>query len=175
MYNGAYASGVGVGLLVALIFKVIYARTTRGRKAAQYDERQEKARMRAYASAFWALSVYTLANGLFVRLTEIVWADAFMQAFIGFCLAGLVAIVQCIRDDAYFSLRERPGLYLKVFALVFVANLGIGIAAVLASEPIVAGGMLTVRSLNFFFAVVFLVILLALWIKRLRDRGERDA
>ena len=58
---------------------------------------------------------------------------------------------------------------------VNVALVPLGTPLLAGPGAIVAGGMLTVRSLNFVVAVVFLVILLALWIKRLRDRGERDA
>ena len=123
-----------------------------------FDERQERARGKAYQYGFFTLLTCMLLYGM----SEMVvgrWCDAWA----GCCLcaaAGMVVFaVTCILKNAYLSLRERPRYIMTLLALLSAANIGIGLMQG-AGEGLAAEGVLTYRVSNLAVGIASLLVLI---------------
>lgn len=172
----SYALGVIAGiLLVFLVYGILTVVAKRRGKCAnaQFDERQVVARGRAYRYAFFTVLFYLLAWGLFELAADVRLWDTYTGCFLGVFLSVTVFAVMAILNDAYFAVNEKPAIYLGIFALVTVLNLGIG-AWNLATggAPIVEHGMLTYHSVNLLVGGMFLVILIVAAIRVWQGKRE---
>lgn len=161
---------VGCALVIYLSFKA------QGKSGpAKYDERQALARGKAYRLGFYVLSVYMLANALYYLMTESQWADPVVNAFLGFYLGTMAFVVSCIRNDAYFALNQHPRSSTLLFAVLAAMNLLSGLMNLWDGESIFTDGMLNYLALNFMMALMFVVLLIALAVKRAMSRQNREA
>ncbi len=170
MHSESYAMGVAAGLFAGLLAVAVVSMRRRKRAKEAYDERQQRARLSAFASGYWVLACYGLLSGMFTLLTGIHWADAFMQALVGVLLSGAVVIVRCIWSDAYFTLQQRPRLFLIPLVLVLALS---AMVAIHNGAPF-KGGIATVEDTNLVVALFFVVILATMGLKHLRNRREGE-
>jgi len=84
-----------------------------------------------------------------------------------------VFAVECIRKDAYLSLKERPWQVMTLFAILAAVNLGIG-ALNLHSGEVVENGVLTFRAINPMVGVMMLLVLAIYAVKHLQDGSEME-
>ena len=168
-YHMGMALGLSVGIIaglfvVALLFK---------KKVLDmhFDERQELARGKAFQYGFLTLLATTYAYGisdiLFGR-----WCD--VLAGVAICLAAGLCVfaVTCILKDAYLSLREKPGKFMVLFALLSLFNLGLGVMYGV-SGGLVEDGVLTFRAVNpILGAATLLILIVYIADHLLRDRAE---
>lgn len=156
-------------VVIALFFA--FVRNTAGKKRSrQYDERQILARGKAYKCGFLALCICLLmtmmAESVFKLDMSYVGASACL--FVGLC----VVAVYSIWHDAFFSMRQKPGLYLLLCLLIVGCN---GIAPVthyLEGERL-AEILHSVVCLNITCALCFLVVGVTILLKMLlQEKGE---
>lgn len=163
---GMAAGFVVALLLVALLLKKKVLDIT-------FDERQERARGKAFQCGFITLVVcqllYGLTDTLFGR-----WCDALTGAVLCVAVALGVFAAVCIQRDAYLSLKERPKSILSTIAILMLANLFFG--GMQATEgKLVENGVLTFRACNLIAAALLAVILVMYLGKYLKDRkGEAE-
>jgi len=155
------AAGIGI---VALLFRKKVLDCT-------FDERQERARGRAFQYGFFTLMVSVVAYGtaeqFFGRFCE-----PLAGAMLCVCIAAAVFATVCILKDAYLSLREKPRQVMTLMLLVSAVNLAVG-AVYLADGSLVEDGVLTLRAVNPMAGALTLVILGVYLVNyTLRERGE---
>lgn len=175
MKNTIYLLGFlcGVAAVAVIAFVVGFVMRKKGKKACRYDERQEAIQGRAYKAAFVTLAVYELVCGFFDLCTGLVWCDRIVGAFIGVAIALAVFGVSGILSDAYFRNGENQGLFAALFAFVSVVNIGFGIWKIIDGEFVV-DGVLTHHCLNMVVGLMFVPMLIAMLVKRVRDKRETE-
>lgn len=170
-YHAGAALGITVGILAGLFVIVLLFR----KKVLDmhFDERQERARGKAFQYGFFTLLAATYAYGIsdvmFGR-----WCDVLTGVTI--CLAAGLCVfaITCILKDAYLSLREKPRTVMTMFALLSAVNLGFGgISA--ASGELMENGVLTFRATNPIIGFATLVILIVYIVNHLLRSREEEA
>ena len=98
--NVAYLLGIVAGLAAVGIICWV---KKRGRREADYDERQYQTRDRACRYGFLTLLLYELVYGALYMKEAPFWCDYTMGNYLGIGLALLVFGVYCIWNDAYMN------------------------------------------------------------------------
>lgn len=170
-YHAGVALGISVGILaglfvVALLFK---------KKVLDmhFDERQERARGKAFQYGFFTFIITTYAYGL----SDVIlgtWCD--VLAGVTLCLAVSLCVfaVTCILKGAYLSLREKPRTVMTMFALLSLINLGFGGMYAYSGE-LIEDGVLTFRAVNPIIGFATLVILIVYIVNHLLRSREEEA
>ena len=170
--NASFAAGALTGILVVVLLAVWKKR--RG-TMPRYDERQMVARAKAAQLALGVLAALMLVNGFVRELLQTAWAGPFMEAGTLLMAAATVYVLRCVWTDAYFSLRERPKIWARVFAVMLALNAALGIVAIVDGD-VLEDGLLTYRAANLMIAAMFAALLIAVALKRRKNaREEADA
>ena len=158
----ALGLAVGIGVVALLLKKKVLDMT--------FDERQERARGKAYQYGFFTLLGCVIAYGV---LDVVIgpWCDALAGGMICICLSLTVFATVCILNDAYLSLKENPRKVMTVFTLIMLLNLVIGVINVMNGAAI-EEGKLTAASVNLLIGVTTLVIMAVYVVNYLLARRE---
>ena len=168
-YHAGVLFGLTTGLLAGLAFVMFLFK--RKILDMSFDERQERARGKAFQYAFLTLAASAYAYGV-SDLALGRWCDVLTGVTLCFSVSVVVFAVTCILKDAYLSLREKPRTVMTMFALLSTINLGFGGMYALSGD-LVEDGVLTFRAVNPIIGVVTLVILIVYTVNHLlRDREE---
>ena len=170
-YHTGLALGVAAGILAGLLIVALLFK----KKVLDmhFDERQERARGKAFQYGFFTLLVTTYAYGV----SDMVlgrWCDVLTGVTICLAVSLGVFAVTCILKDAYLSLREKPRTVMTMFALISAMNLGFGVMYAL-SGGLVEDGVLTFRAVNPVIGFVTLVILIVYIVNPLPRSREEEA
>ena len=166
--NVSFAAGALVGILLVILFALWKKR--RGTEP-RYDERQVVARAKAAQLALGVLAALMLVNGFVREILQTAWAGPFLEAGTLLMVAATVYGLRCVWTDAYFSLRERPKTWARIFAVMMVLNAALGIVAIVDGD-VLEDGLLTYRAANLMIAAMFVALLIAVALKRRKDRRE---
>ena len=170
-----YHMGVAVGLTAGIIAGLVFVALLFRKKILDmhFDERQERARGKAFQYGFFTLLASTYAYGisdvLFGR-----WCDVLTGVTLCVAAGLCVFAVTCILKDAYLSLREKPRTVMTMFALLSAVNLGFG-GMYAVSGGLVENGVLTFRAVNPIIGFTTLVILIVYIVNYLLDSREEEA
>ena len=169
-YHAGAALGVGVGILAGLfVLALLFKKKVLD---MHFDERQERARGKAFQYGFFTLLASTYAYGisdvLFGR-----WCDVLTGVTLCVAAGLCVFAVTCILKDAYLSLREKPRTVMTMFALLSAVNLGFG-GMYAVSGGLVENGVLTFRAVNPIIGFTTLVILIVYIVNYLLDSREEE-
>lgn len=168
-YHAGVFFGLTVGLLAGLAFVMLLFK----KKVLDmhFDERQERARGKAFQYGFFTLLIAAYAYGVSDMLLGR-WCDVLTGVTLCVALAICVFAITCILKDAYLSLREKPRTIMTFFALLSLVNLGFGVMYHL-SPGLVENGVLTFRAVNPIIGSATLVILIVYIVNHLlRPRDE---
>lgn len=168
-YHAGVLFGLTAGLLAGLAFIMFLFK--RKILDMSFDERQERARGKAFQYAFLTLAASAYAYGV-SDLALGRWCDVLTGVTLCFSVSVVVFAVTCILKDAYLSLREKPRTIMTFFALLSLVNLGFGVMYHL-SPGLVENGVLTFRAVNPIIGSATLVILIVYIVNHLlRPRDE---
>ena len=156
-------------MALAVVVIVIWLAIALRREKPEYDERQELLRGRAFRRAFLAVCALMMVHVFLVNVLD----RPLMRDGVASVLALLLGCgwfsVDCVVHDAFFPLRQRPGVYLFFNGVIVLTN-GIGGVKQLAEGQCVEDGLLTMSITQLVMAAVFLAILMALvwrlWLRR---------
>ena len=81
----------------------------------------------------------------------------------------LVYAVYCIWHESYFALNQRTNVVISFFTFIGLFNLVIAITAI-ARGTMMENGRFSTTFLNLECAVLFLILMVTMLIKKLRDR-----
>ncbi len=166
-------AGVFVGLAAGLLAGLAFIMSLFKKKVLDmhFDERQERARGKAFQYGFFTLLIAAYAYGISDVLLGR-WCDVLTGVTLCIALALCVFAVTCILKDAYLSLREKPRTVMTMFALLSTINLGFGGMYALSGD-LVEDGVLTFRAVNPIIGAAVLVILIVYIVNYLlRPRDE---
>ena len=160
--NVAYLLGIVAGLAAVGIICWV---KKRGRREADYDERQYQTRDRACRYGFLTLLLYELVYGALYMKEAPSWCDYTMGNYLGIGLALLVFGVYCIWNDAYMNLNQKPWSVHLMFGVLALCNFGIA-ENNQRIGVLFADGKLGFGAVNLVFAVMFVVFEIVFLIKR---------
>ncbi len=166
-------AGVFVGLAAGLLAGLAFIKFLFKKKVLDmhFDERQERARGKAFQYGFFTLLIAAYAYGISDVLLGR-WCDVLTGVTLCIALALCVFAVTCILKDAYLSLREKPRTVMTMFALLSTINLLFGGMYALSGD-LVEDGVLTFRAVNPIIGAAILVILIVYIVNYLlRPRDE---
>ena len=83
-------------------------------------------------------------------------------------------VTYCIAKDAYVSFQAKRKVLILIFALSALMNLGIALMEILHGDGIITGGRLNLTSANLFTGAASLQIAIALCIRAVYDRVQRE-
>lgn len=164
---------VFLGFMAAMIISGLVVGKLAGKKLgkAEFDERQQLARGKAYKAGFYTLLVGLLAVYLIPIFTEWQPKDTALLPFSVICVGVTVFACVAVANDAYLGIRQNPRAMLLVLGIVVVGNLTAGFS-VMESVGF-ADGLAVENSMNFIIAAMGLIILVALAIRlRMAARDE---
>lgn len=155
----------GLGIVVLLFKKKVLD--------MHFDERQERARGKAFQYGFFTLLGCLCAYGYSDMMLGR-WCDVLAGVTLCMAISMLVFAITCILKNAYLSLRERPRKVMTCFLLLSVCNLAFGAVYFYRGE-LVEEGILTFRAVNPIIGATILLILIVYIINYLlRDREEAE-
>lgn len=164
---------VFLGLMALLVVIGLVVGKLAGKKLgkAEFDERQQLARGKAYKSGFYTLLAGLLAVYLLPNLTEWQPKDPALLPFAVICIGVTVFACVAVANDAYLGIRQNPRVMLLVLGIIVAGNLLAGFSAM---ESVgFADGITVENSMNFIIAVMGLIILTALAVRlRMAVRDE---
>jgi len=169
--NTAWTIGFVVGIMVAAILcMVVMKRATQKKGAsAQYDERQQAARGKAFTAAYATILVY-LAAWMVFRSLEVPFFMESLSVILGALLSIGVFVGYSIFHDAYFKCSDSPRAWLMLMGGIALMNTGIGVG------KLIGAGTIRERlydNVNLFMGALFVGVLACVVIKRALDRkGE---
>ena len=171
MYHAGLVCGLLMGILAGVL--AVFLLFKKAILSMEFDERQERARGKAFQYGFFTLMIVLYVYGV----SEMVlgrWCDTLTGVTL--CVAAAVSVfaITCILKDAYLSLKEKPRQIMTLFTLIAVFNLGIG-GIYLWSGDLVENGVLTFRATNPIVGLMVLLILVVYIVNfLLRDREEEE-
>ena len=112
---------------------------------------------KAFQYGFFALMACVILYGV-LESVGLHWCDTLTGCTVCICIGLGVFAVSCILNDAYLSLKEKPGKVMVTLAVIAALNLSIG-AVHLTDGGLVEDGLLTIRAVNPICGVMVLVIL----------------
>lgn len=172
----AKSFGIGIGIMVGIIISifVIKAINKDGKFKTKYDEMQQIARGKAYKYGFWSILAY---EALMCVLTS---DDFFVLPFNNFTLhftavmvGVLVQVTYCIWNNAYIGLNTTPGRFAAFCIGIAIFNFVIAFAAI-ANGNMFAEGKLQEPFMNLIVGVLFIIIGVELFIKRVVDGTAKE-
>lgn len=168
-----YHMGIAVGLAAGIVAGLLFVAFLFKKKILDmhFDERQERARGKAFQYGFFTLLIssyiYGLSDMIFGK-----WCDVLTGVTICLTIGLCVFAITCILKDAYLGLREKPRTIMTMFALISAVNLGLGTMYAFSGD-LMENGVLTFRAVNPILGFATLIILAVYIVNHLlRDRGE---
>lgn len=164
---------VFLGFMAAMAVAGLVVGKLAGKKLgkAEFDERQQLARGKAYKAGFYTLLAGLLAVYLIPIFTEWQPKDTALLPFAVICVGVTVFACVAVANDVYLGIRQNPRAMLLVLGIVVVGNLTAGFS-VMESVGF-ADGLAVENSMNFIIAAMGLIILAALAIRlRMAARDE---
>lgn len=164
---------VFLGFMAAMAVAGLVVGKLAGKKLgkAEFDERQQLARGKAYKAGFYTLLVGLLAVYLIPIFTEWQPKDTTLLPFAVICVGVTVFACVAAANDAYLGIRQNPRAMLLVLGIVVVGNLTAGFSVMESAG--FADGLAVENSMNFIIAAMGLIILAALAIRlRMAARDE---
>ena len=155
-----------LGFMAAMIVAGLVVGKLAGKKLgkAEFDERQQLARGKAYKAGFYTLLVGLLAVYLIPIFTEWQPEDAALLPFSVICVGVTVFACVAIANDAYLGLRQKPQYMMLLMGIVVVCNLLAGGANLMRHD--FAEGFTVQNSMNLIVAAMGLIILTALALRQ---------
>ena len=178
MKVGSVASGsslifltlfVILGAVSVSIILLIAITKERRLQSPQYDERQELERGRGFRYGFFTTLIFNGGVLCFDWMGVIPGKNQMVLYASGLLAGILVYAVYCIWNESYFALNQRTNVIIAFFTFIGLFNLAIAIAAFVGGTMI-ENGRFTEKFLNLGCAVLFLVLMVTMLIKKLRDR-----
>ena len=171
----AWYAGFAVGILaVAIICLIVRAvQKRRGINRGDYDERQMVQRGAAAQRAYITLILLLCVNGVVSGALDIHWAQPGVDSFLCMFASVAVFVVECIRRDAYFTVKQTPRSGILIFTMVTLCQVPATIMHAVDGD-FVADGQLTLAVINPACMVIFAIVLVAV-LCRLRQIKREEA
>jgi len=163
--------GILAVAIITLIVRTVQKR--RGVKPGEYDERQQVQRGAAAQRAYVTLMLLLCVNGIVSGALDVHWAQPGVDSFLCLFVSVAVFVVECIRRDAYFTVKQTPRSGILIFTMVTLCQVPATIMHAVDGD-FIADGQLTLAVINPACMVLFAIVLVTILIKRHGDRQEDE-
>ena len=172
-YILGFLCGLAVVAIAVLLLRFVFKKKS-WVLGGEYDERQRAIQGRGYKYAYFTLMIAVAAGGVFDAWLGVKWIELFPFAMLCLWLSLCVFVTYCIAKDAYVSFQAKRKVLILIFALSALMNLGIALMEILHGDGIITGGCLNLTSANLFTGAASLQIAIALCIRAVYDRVQRE-
>ena len=163
-------------VLAIIILAIVLAKKAKATRGSHFDEMQTKIRSDGYKLGYLVtlicLGIWLLFAEVFKGFNQMVTPS--FGAFFVMMFGIVVFAVYCIFHDSFFSIGENGRAYTLLCVFIVIAN---GVSAIrhIVDGTIVAEGKLTFSNTSsIIVAASFLVIVIAIVIKTVKDRKEAE-
>ena len=173
-YNIGFAIGALLGVLlgVGVLLGILIITTKNHTVKRDYDERQGLVRGKGYKYGFITMLIANMTLGYISLFFDKPIMDTCFSMFLSIGLGGLVNIHYCIWKEGYFSLNEKPKVFITIMLVLAVLQY-ISFAGSL-KEGIIVDGMITYRATSLVVAVLLTFTLVDLLVKSISRKREDD-
>lgn len=173
-YNIGFAIGALLGVLlgVGVLLGILIITTKNHTVKRDYDERQELVRGKGYKYGFLTMLIANMTLGYISLFFQKPIMDTCFSMVLSMALGGLVNIHYCIWKEGYFSLNEKPKVFITIMAILAVWQYA-SFAGYLKSG-VVVDGMITYRCTNLVMGVLLTFTLVDLLAKSISQKREDD-
>ena len=167
--------GFGVGVLAVVIISLVIRtmQKRRGVQPGEYDERQQVQRGAAAQRAYLTLLLLLCVNGVVSGVLGVHWAKPGVDCFLCMFASVAVFVVECIRRDAYFTVKQTTRSGIAIFTLVTLCQVPATIMHAVDGD-FLRDGQLTLSAINPACMVLFAAVLITILIKRRSDKEEDE-
>ena len=169
------AVGTAVGIFVGLIICIFVfkAMNKDGKMKTKYDEMQILVRGKAYQYAFWTMmGLEALMLVLDSGNIQLPW-EGFISHLIIILIAVLVQVSYSIWNDGYIGLNTNMGRF-GVFAVCISLFNFLVAGGAIANGKMVVDGRLQTPAANLFCGVLFIIIGIEIFLKKVADNGQKE-
>ena len=175
--NNDYATGLAVGIIVAIVLFAIIWKFSKNKMKGKFDERQELVRGRGYKYAcFTLLGLLTLDLLLeCFRAFEALPITRELYLFFMILVGVMVYALYCVKNDSYFGVGMDTRTYRAIMWIVIVCN------AISAVSGLMNGGAMVDGKLAFgpwaalIFVIAFIILMISLKVRsRSADLEEAE-
>lgn len=161
-------------VMVVCIVIVSYRKEKSVKQSEVFDERQMKIRGDAFKWSFTVMVVYYMAYAILVSFTGDGLGAVELMIFIGLELGLVFCSVYCILRDAFIAINRSFGFIVVLSACCIVAQLIGYYRERAAGALLIEDGKLTATALPLSIAVSFMIILVALLVRRHYEKREEQ-
>lgn len=173
--NQDYALGIGMGVLVALIFYAVVRKFSKGKMNQKLDERQMAVQGKAYKNAYFTTLVLLLiefvmdASGVY----EMTILTHPVMLFLFVMIGILVFAVESIMNDSYYGIESKNNIrtYKACIVIIVIANLCNGLIG-LKDGMIENGNLVFGSTSNWIIVVAFAILGIASYIRSAQRKKE---
>ncbi len=164
--------GAVIGLIIAAVLIVLLIRSDNSLKA-NYDERQELARGKAFKGGFYSFLAYAGVIWIMSMGRYKFHADTGFLIGLGATLSLLVYGVIVIATDAYFALNDKPAQTIGVLAGGAILNY-VAFLMNFVNGSTIRDGELKSSWVSLMIAIVLTIMLAAIIIKKMTKKEDGD-
>ena len=165
--------GAITGLVVIIIIALlIILMKKKDRAAVRFDERELSLRTEGYRKGFFVTLIAGALALFLVELQLIPTASATLAFFVALMAGVLTFAVFCIMKDVFAPAREKGGYYLVLCVIIVLLDGATSVSRFMNGTILVNGAPTFESCGALVMALVFLVILIALLVRR--GAGEAD-
>ena len=175
--NNDYATGLAVGIIVAIVLFAIIWKFSKNKMKGKFDERQELVRGRGYKYACFTLLGLLTFDLLLESFRAFETLPVTRELFLFFILIVgiMVYALYCVKNDSYFGVGMDTRTYRAVMWIVIVCN------AISAVSGLMNGGAMVDGKLAFgpwaalIFVIAFIILMISLKVRsRSADLEEAE-
>lgn len=161
-YGLGFLCGFVAVAIAGLIISIVRKKKNKENTQPYYDERQNIARGKSYQSGFFTMVGYYLVYAI-LDVFGITWCENFVGVILGILIGVGVFAVIAINNDAYFALNSKKKQLIGLFVFIIICQIAGSIGNIINNEFII-NNKLSLNSINLFVAVLFIIILIAIFV-----------
>ncbi len=162
---------IGIGI-VALLVLLIWLIKRKSAQSQHYDEMQLKIRADGYRLGFFVTLFLIVAAILAVECGLDQYIASSLVMFTAL-MAGIVSFaVYCVMKEAFFSIGDKGGFYIVICLIIVLLDGGLSVSRIVDGSFWEGGAVSFPHGAGLVCALAFLVLLVALLIKKLQLRKE---
>lgn len=173
-YQWGILVGIIVGILIVAAIFTYNKKKTGTINGGEFDERQQLLRGKAFQKGFFTMMIFSAVYWVLVQL--ILQRPLMEDGLSGLvCLFAGVAVfgIDCILQDAFFTVRNKPKSYILLFAVCTFCEVPAAIGNI-RDGHMLHRGVLTFGILPVLSGATFLAVLLAIVIKQALPEKDVD-
>ena len=161
------SGGFYIGLFAVLFLAiVIWSSMKRAGKKQHYDEMQLKIRADGYRLGYFVTIALLLVLLMVLDSNLITFVSPSFAIFVVMMIGIVTSVVYCIFKGAFFQIGQNGTYYIALCAFIGLLNTGMGILRILDGSLFENGVITFASGASFICGLSFVIILIALAIKK---------